>query len=66
MRYGVNTPIVNNKHIMRKRIIEDPHFAYITWFNDFLTVKCFAEYFKLDLKTAKNIINKGRAIHYSL
>jgi hypothetical protein len=51
---------------MRKRIIEDPHFAYITWFNDFLTVKCFAEYFKLDLKTAKNIINKGRAIHYSL
>ena len=51
---------------MRDRIMNDPHYAYITWFNDFLTIKYFAEYFELDIQFARKIIAKGREINQSL
>ena len=48
---------------MRKRILNDPEYAYLTWFNDFLTIKRFAEYFQLEIQHAKSLINTGRELN---
>ena len=36
---------------------------FLSWFNDFLTVDCFAQWCGVSVQKAKRIINKGRAIH---
>jgi len=36
---------------------------YLEWFNDFLTVGCFAEYHLMSKETAEYIINKGKQDH---
>lgn len=33
---------------------------YRSWFNDFLTVERFAEYYRIEESLANDIINKGR------
>lgn len=38
---------------------------FLTWFNDFLTIEYFAEYYGLSVHRARVVINKGRAIHES-
>ena len=48
---------------MRTRILNDPEYAYLTWFNDFLTIKRFAEYFQLEIQHAKTLINTGRELN---
>jgi hypothetical protein len=48
---------------MRSKIISDPEYAYLTWFNDFLTVKKFAEYFQLEITQAKTLIQTGRELN---
>jgi hypothetical protein len=48
---------------MRAKIISDPEYAYLTWFNDFLTVKRFAEYFQLEIQHAKKLIQTGRELN---
>lgn len=39
------------------------HYLFLTWFNDWLTLERFAEYYSMTTKRAQRIINKGRAIH---
>jgi len=36
---------------------------YLSWFNDFLTLPRFAEYYGMDEKQALRAINKGRVLH---
>lgn len=36
---------------------------YREWFNDFLTIACFAEYIGFSEKRTIRILNKGRLIH---
>jgi hypothetical protein len=48
---------------MRTRILNDPEYAYLTWFNDFLTIKRFAEYFQLEITHAKTLIQTGRELN---
>jgi hypothetical protein len=51
---------------MRTRILKDPHFAYLTWLNDFLTIDYFAKYFDIPKCDAKTLIQTGKQIHYTL
>jgi len=50
---------------MRAKIISDPEYAYLTFFNDFLTVKRFAEYFRLEIHHAKSLIKTGRELNHA-
>jgi|GWRWMinimDraft_5_1066013.scaffolds.fasta_scaffold29729_1 hypothetical protein len=34
-----------------------------SWFNDFLTVERFAEYYGLEVIDAKSVISEGRVLH---
>ena len=38
-------------------------FIFIDWFNNFLTVDRFAEYYGLEIEQAKKAIEAGRKIH---
>jgi hypothetical protein len=38
---------------------------YLDYFNNFLTVERFAEYYELDVITAQNVINEGRKINHA-
>ncbi len=40
---------------------EQVEVLYLSWINDFLTIECFAEYWRLDEGLAIDIINKGRS-----
>lgn len=44
---------------MKKRL----HALYLSWFNDFLSVEYFAEYYSLTLEQAMRCIDIGRRIH---
>jgi hypothetical protein len=37
---------------------------YLDWFNNFLTVDRFAEYYGLTVKQASRVINTGRALNH--
>jgi hypothetical protein len=50
---------------MRTRILNYPEYAYLTWFNDFLTIKRFAEYFQLEIQHAKTLIQTGRELNHA-
>lgn len=36
---------------------------FLDYFNNFLTIERFADYYNLDLKQAEFIIDKGRQLH---
>lgn len=38
-------------------------FIFMDWFNNFLTVERFAEYYELEIEQAKKAIDTGREIH---
>jgi len=38
---------------------------FLSWFNEFLSIERFAEYWGISEKLAKKTINKGRIIHES-
>lgn len=38
-------------------------FIFMDWFNNFLTVERFAEYYGLEIEQAEKVINVGRKIH---
>jgi len=38
-------------------------FIFMDWFNNFLTVERFAEYYNLKIEQAKKVIDTGREIH---
>lgn len=40
----------------------NPHTAYRTWFNDFLSTEYFAEYHGFTLEKARKLIREGREI----
>lgn len=48
---------------MFKLINEECAEMYRDWFNNFLTVSYFAEYYSITEEQATNIINLGRASH---
>lgn len=37
---------------------------YLDWFNNFITVERFAEYYEMPVKKARRIINKGFTLHH--
>ena len=39
------------------------HRLYLDWFNNFLTIERFAEYYEISVKHARRVICKGRVIH---
>ena len=39
------------------------HALYLSWFNDFLSIEYFAEYYNLSLEQAIRCIDIGRRIH---
>lgn len=39
------------------------HFIFIDWFDNFLTVEGFAEYYGLEVEQAKKAIEAGQQIH---
>ena len=39
---------------------------YLDWFNNFLTVACFAEYYGLTEEEAQLVIKQGREYHESV
>lgn len=47
------------------KLKENPEVAFLDWFNNFTSQKGFADYYKIKLEEAKQIISKGKAIHYS-
>ena len=38
-------------------------FIFMDWFNNFLSVERFAEYYGLEIEQAEKVINVGRKIH---
>jgi len=38
---------------------------YLSWFNDFLTIERFAEFYNITVSKANQIINIGRKINHS-
>lgn len=46
-----------------QNIKQDPINAYLIYFNDFLTVKRFAEYYQIEIEYAKKLIAQGRKMH---
>lgn len=38
-------------------------FIFVDWFNNFLTIQSFAEYYGLEIEQAKKAIDVGRKIH---
>jgi len=38
-------------------------FIFMDWFNNFLTVERFAEYYELEIEQAKKAIDAGQEIH---
>ena len=38
---------------------------YIDYFNNFLTVERFAEYYEMELSEAQAVINEGRKINHA-
>jgi hypothetical protein len=51
----------NKENRMNAKYI--PREMYLCWFNDFLTVKRFAEYFGISPLRAHRLINVGRERH---
>jgi len=39
--------------------------AFLDWFNNFLSVACFADYYSLTDDEARKVIHDGRIIHES-
>lgn len=48
---------------MENKIIEE---MYLDYFNNFLSVDYFAEYYNISKQKATNIINKGRLINHKI
>jgi hypothetical protein len=46
-------------------ILNDPEAAYIEWFNNFLTIERFAEYYGLNRWVAAELICKGQQINHA-
>tara|TARA_R100000541_G_scaffold12854_4_gene21425 strand:- start:51 stop:278 length:228 start_codon:yes stop_codon:yes gene_type:complete len=49
--------------ILKEAYDEHLDFIFMDWFNNFLTVERFAEYYDLEIKQAKKAIDAGREIH---
>jgi hypothetical protein len=47
------------------KLKQNPEIAFLDWFNNFTSQQGFADYYKIKLEEAKQIISKGKAIHYS-
>ena len=61
MNYGVVTNRGNDmNHAQTKAAIAD---MFRDWFNNFLTVACFADYYGISESRAERIIDTGRKIH---
>jgi hypothetical protein len=43
--------------------VNDPEAMFLEWYNNFLTVAYFAEYYELTEEQALELIEKGREIH---
>ena len=50
---------MDTRNMSNERYIE----LYLSYFNDFLTIDRFADYYGFDLLTAKHIIYKGRELN---
>ena len=44
---------------------QENHIKYIDWFNNYLSIECFADHNGLSDKRAYRVLLKGRAINYS-
>ena len=53
-----------NEMINQKRLALELNELYIEYYNDFLTVECFARYKGWSLSFAKQVINSGRKINH--
>ena len=61
--------IIDNINLQARPLIkplpDSYHYVYLymEWFNNFLTIERFAEYYEISIHRAKVIINKGRVLH---
>ena len=44
---------------------QNPELAFLDWFNNFISQQGFADYYKIKLEEAKEVISKGKEIHCS-
>jgi hypothetical protein len=51
----------NTHHTLK----QNPELAFLDWFNNFTSQQGFADYYGIKLEQAKEVISKGKEIHYS-
>ena len=63
--FKTSTPNVKLQTMNKQTNKPTPHEAFREWFNDFLTVSAFAEWYGIEEKEARRLIEEGRKVEHS-